>query len=146
MRILLAASALAVLMSPAAASATSWYRVAVGDTTVMYVDLDSFKNVGGNIEVLTQSVYAKPLDGDIYAAQVRTVYHCSAGYFRTTEYSYIDEDGNIFLTEASVTINEKKTAKPGSINQGAFDFVCKGVGGTRISDDPMDDAYAELGL
>ncbi|MBO9715207.1 surface-adhesin E family protein [Sphingomonas sp.] len=140
--LLLAAAVLGVV--PAEANAESWYRVGGNEKTYSYVDLDSLRPIGGKIVVMTESVYAEPIGGDVYASGIRSEYDCTGGYFRTLEYTYYDQGGNKMSTEASQTINEHKVPAKDSINEAIMDFVCYRKGGTAVSD-PFGDARAHFG-
>jgi len=143
MRKIALAAALLLPMMPATADATSWYRVGGNKQTVSYVDLDSLRPIGGKIIALTQSIYAAPLDGNIYASAIRSEYDCAGKYFRTLEYSYYGQGGKFISTEPSQTINEQKVPAKDSINEALMDFVCYRKGGTAVTD-PFADALTQF--
>lgn len=140
MRMIAALAAVLLPMLPATASAETWYRVGGNDKTMSYVDLDSLRNIGGKIIVMTRSVYAAPLSGDVYGAGIRSEYDCPGKYFRTLEYSYYTQSGALISTEPSQTINEHKVPAAGSINEAIMDFVCYRKGGTAVSNPTADAA------
>ncbi|MEI9849599.1 MAG: surface-adhesin E family protein [Sphingomonas sp.] len=140
MRILLAAALLLPSVGSEAAAAT-WYRIGGNRNTVTYIDADSIRRIGPKTTALTQSIYAKPIEGTVHAGRITSEYDCGAGYFRTLEYSYLDAAGTVFGTEASATIDEHKVPAPGSINESTMKFVCTGQGGTLVAD-PFADARA----
>ena len=141
MRMLLAAALMSFIS--AEASATSWYRVGGNSKTVSYVDLDSIRPLGGKIVALTQSVYAEPISGDVYASAIRSEYDCAGGYFRTLEYSYYGQGGKYISTEPSQTINEHKVPAKDSINEALMDFICYRKGGTAVAN-PFTDAPTQF--
>lgn len=143
MRRLLLAAALLAPFASAEASATSWYRVGGNAKTMSYVDLDSIRPIGNKIVVLTQSIYAEPLDEDIYASAIRSEYDCAAGYFRTLEYSYYGQNGRFIRTEPSATINEQKVPAKESINEAIMEFVCYRKGGIAVAN-PFTDAQSQF--
>lgn len=140
-KLLLVAAMLSAV--PSAASATDWYRIGGNAKTMSYVDLDSLRPIGGKIIALTKSVYASPLDGDVFASMIRSEYDCAGNYFRTLEYSYYGEGDRFMSSEASQTINEHKTPKPDSINQSMLEFICYRKGGVQVSN-PYADAQVEF--
>ena len=142
MRLILAAAALLPLV-PAEAAAQSWYRVGGNERTVSYVDLASLRPIGDKIIGDVESVYAEPIDGEIWGAKIRTEFDCVGKYFRTLEYSYYGQGGKLMSTEPSETINEKKVPKPESINEAIMDFACFRKGGTQVAD-PFTDAPTQF--
>ncbi|WP_157073765.1 surface-adhesin E family protein [Sphingomonas soli] len=143
MRKLAIAAALALVVFPATASAEAWYRVGGNKKTISYVDLDSLRNIAGKIIVVTRSIYAEPLSGEIYGAAIRSEYDCANKNFRTLEYSYYTKTGALISTEPSQTINELKVPAPGSINEAMMDFICFRKGGTLVTN-PVTDAEAKF--
>ncbi len=136
----------AVIFSAAvstAAQAQSWQRAGGNESTFSYVDVASRAVIRNRVTVLTQSVYAEPLDGGIYAVVIKSEFDCSANDFRTLEYSYYDINNNYMSTEVSETINEHKIPSPGSINEALLSIACTGSGGIAVSD-PFTDAKSQF--
>ncbi|RYE01672.1 MAG: hypothetical protein EOP61_10600 [Sphingomonadales bacterium] len=143
MRRIAVVAALALFALPATASAEAWYRVGGNSKTISYVDLDSLRNIGGKIIVVTRSVYAEALSGEIFGAGIRSEYDCPNKYFRTLEYSYYTKSGSLISTEPSQTINEHKVPAAGSINEAMMDFICYRKGGTLVAN-PTTDAPVQF--
>lgn len=120
---------------PSAAMAASWYQVGGNEKSQAYIDADSKRDIGSRkIVVNTLSVYSSPLGGtDIWSTLVKVEYSCNQRYFRTLEYSYYDVYDRHVKTEESLTINERKEASEGSINEAMMQFVCDGYGGTPVA-------------
>lgn len=133
MRTIGLASAAAILLAAAPASAERWFRVSTSDASIAYVDADSIGNEGGNRYATSYSVYAEPIDNSIYAGAIRSEYHCDENYFRTLEYSYHGSSNEHLGTEPSETINERKVPLPGSVNEAIMTFVCSGSGGIEVA-------------
>ena len=132
-------AALVLPLTAVSANATAWYRIGGNERTQSYVDLDSIRPTGNKIVVLTKSIYATPLDGDVWASAIRSEYDCAGGYFRTLEYSYYGQGNRFLSTEPSNTINEHKVPAKDSINEAMMDFVCYRKGGVPVGD-PFTDA------
>lgn len=110
-----------------------------------YVDVASREVSRNRVTALTQSVYATPLNGDIYAVIIKTEFDCSANDFRTLEYRYYDVNNKYMATEISETINQHKVPAPGSINEAMIGIACSGTGGVSVSN-PFTDAKTQFPL
>jgi len=140
---LIFAAALLSLATPA--TAADWYLVGRNDGMRTYVDLASLRPLGGKIVGEVLSIYARPMsDSDIYGAKIRQEFDCPGKYFRTLEYTYYRADGDFIESQPSETLNERKVAAPGSINEAVMDFTCYRKGGEAV-DAPFTEAAAALG-
>lgn len=129
----------AALGTAAPAAAQTWHRVARDGDTVSYVDADSIRRSGNLVYGYYINLYSTPINGRVYASGIRSEFACSQNYFRTLEYTFYNRSGDTLRTEPSETIDERKVPGAGSINESVFQFVCRGTGGTRVSE-PFDDA------
>lgn len=145
MRLLLAA-ALALPMLPATAAAQDWVRVGGNEQLAAYVDTSSIFSSSGKIVATTFSGYAKALgETQIWFTAVKIEYNCNAKQFRTLEYTFYDKAGKSLGTEASATIDQIRSATPGSIDEAYLNYACTKAGGVPVQS-PFDDTRQRLAI
>ena len=103
-----------------------WKKIgSTEDGSVIYVDTQSIKKVGNKAFFFTMMDYAKPFEG-VLSNRIYQELNCSDLTFRYLKDFYYPQP--MANGEPIGTLDEPsewKSAKPGSIGEEAFKFVCK---------------------
>jgi hypothetical protein len=141
MRLFLAA-ATTMMMLPATAHATDWYRFYANDATRWYLDADSIKNEGQWTRVDQFAIYGvvSPSTG-VKAAKATMEIDCRRRVYRLDRFEPMDGGMRSMGSSEQPDGGKEHLNVANSPNDAAMKFVCDNVrsGALRVAD-PVSDA------